>query len=106
MDLDQPYVRLHYTSNGEPVDYRVPLVTTMPHFGGVRWWFACPGQSCGRRAGKLYGGKYYLCRHCHDLTYESAQEAHKHDAALAMIGRDFGLSGREVARLFKREGGL
>ncbi len=40
------YARLHYTveplyGRGDEfnVDYKVPLVTTRPHFGGVRWWF-------------------------------------------------------------------
>jgi hypothetical protein len=65
---------------GEPfdIDYKVPLVTTRPHLGGLRWWFHCPGKGCGRRVGVLYfppgdGVKYYLCRHCYDLAYRSSQ---------------------------------
>ena len=77
-----PYVRLHYslTRSGENLDYKVLLGTTRPRLGGLRWWFICPlvanGRKCGRRVGKLYlppGGKYYGCRHCYDLTYESSQ---------------------------------
>jgi len=80
------WVRLYYAftsgpHEGEEIDYRVPLTTTRPHFGGLRWWFICPGQGCGgRRVGKLYlppGGIYFLCRHCYDLTYRSAQEHDK-----------------------------
>jgi hypothetical protein len=31
--------------------------------------------ACGRRVAILYGpGKYFLCRHCYDLRYESQRE--------------------------------
>ena len=81
-----PWVRLYYTVTpwaGDPVDYdyKIALVSTMPNYGGLRWWFVCPlvtgGRACMRRVGKLYmppGGRYYGCRHCYRLTYESAQE--------------------------------
>ena len=85
---DRPHVRFQYTntrrSTGEKteIDYKVPLVTTPCHFGGVRWWFICPatknGVRCGRRVGKLYcpqGGMYYACRHCHDLSYDSRNDS-------------------------------
>jgi hypothetical protein len=68
----------------------VPLETTRPRFGGVRWWGRChlvadgaphplvgPGVACGRRVGKLYlppGRVYFGCRRCYRLTYRSAQE--------------------------------
>ena len=43
---------------------------TRCHFGGYRTWFLCP--KCERRVAILYGpGKYFLCRHCSNLTYES-----------------------------------
>ena len=60
-DLTDPkaaWLRLHYRWRGEPVDYRVRLVTTKPTYGGLRWWFICPlvrwdgGPS--RRVAKLY----------------------------------------------------
>ncbi len=82
------YAQFQYThtqrSTGEKTecDYRVQLVTTPCHLGGVRWWFICPlsrnGAPCGRRVGTLYcppGGKYYGCRHCYNLSYESRNEA-------------------------------
>jgi hypothetical protein len=35
----------------------------------------------GRRVAKLYGpGKYFLCRHCYDLRYESQREEKGHRA--------------------------
>lgn len=82
------HVRFQYTSTdrntGEKTDYdyKVPLVSTPCNYGGVRWWFVCPssrnGVYCGRRVAKLYcppGGKYYGCRHCYDLSYESRNES-------------------------------
>lgn len=58
----------------------IPLTTTPCHFGGKRFWFRCPfvsdGKSCGRRVGRLYlppGARVFGCRHCHNLTYQSAQ---------------------------------
>jgi hypothetical protein len=62
---------------GEWEDVRepVPLTWTACNFGGERPWFACPGSGCGRRVAVLYGpGRYFLCRHCYDLVYESQRE--------------------------------
>src|SRR6267378_1754068 len=60
------------------------LTSTIPNFGGVRWWFICPliedGVACKRRVKKLFlppGETYFGCRACYNLTYESAQA---HDA--------------------------
>jgi hypothetical protein len=63
----------------EDVSYKVPLAWTPCNFGGERPWFSCPGivngVACGRRVAKLYlRGRYFLCRHCHDLTYASRQQ--------------------------------
>ncbi len=52
----------------------IPLTQTNCYFGGKRWWFICP--SCGRRMGILYRtwrGQPFLCRKCHNLTYESSK---------------------------------
>ncbi len=76
-------VELSYTvgskGNREDILYRVPLSWTPCNFGGFRPWFLCPGVvngiPCGRRVAILYGpGHYFLCRHCHDLSYESQNE--------------------------------
>ena len=88
------WLRLSYTftASGEAVDYRMWLATTCPRFGGLRWWFICPlvvgRRACGRRVGKLYlppAGRYFGCRHCYDLTYESVQ---KHDARVDALRRN------------------
>jgi hypothetical protein len=66
----------------EDVEEPVPLEWTPCNFGGERPWFVCPGVACGRRVAVLYGaGKYFLCRHCYDLRYESQRED-KGDRAL------------------------
>jgi hypothetical protein len=59
----------------EDVHEPVSLDWTACNFGGERPWFICPGADCGRRVAILYGpGRYFLCRHCYDLRYESQRE--------------------------------
>jgi hypothetical protein len=96
LDPTCPWLRLSYTipRTGEALDYLIGLQTTRPRFGGVRWWFTCPlvvnGVPCGRRVGKLYlppGGRYFGCRECYKLTYQSAQE---HDARVGALLKDPG----------------
>lgn len=55
------------------LEYRVLLETTNCYFGGFRYWFSCP--NCFKRVGCLYGGKYFLCRSCHDLSYNSCNKS-------------------------------
>jgi hypothetical protein len=85
-DMAFPYIRLYYTFTRiqERMDYIIRLQTTQPCFGGLRWWFTCPllrlGSPCNHRVSKLYlpsGGRYYGCRHCYNLTYESCQQSDK-----------------------------
>ena len=89
LDTADLWLRLHYTftASGENIDYRIRLTTTRPRFGGLRWWFVCPlivnGRRCNRRVGKLHlppSGRYFGCRHCHDLTYTSCQESRKYSS--------------------------
>ena len=78
---DDPCISLLYGCDGQKVAYYVETVSTQCHFGGRRFWFICPGRvpggaPCRRRVGKLYqppGSRYFLCRHCHDLSYRSRQ---------------------------------
>jgi hypothetical protein len=88
---------------------RVQLLTTKPHFGGTRSWFACPLSSkdeepCGRRVGKLYlppRERRFGCRQCHALTYKSSQESHRYDRLCAlMAGEDSGEVFEAVRRVF------
>jgi hypothetical protein len=48
-------------------------------FGGSRPYFICPGvvygAACGRRTAQLHAsGRYFLCRYCYGLAYESQRE--------------------------------
>jgi hypothetical protein len=62
-------------SEWEDVREPIELAWTACNFGGERPWFLCPGADCGRRVAVLYGpGKYFLCRHCYDLTYQSQRD--------------------------------
>lgn len=54
--------------------YLVPLAYTPATYGGERVWFTC--LSCEKRVRKLYlppRGRYFLCRNCHGLSYETRQ---------------------------------
>ena len=79
-------LRFMYTitdnETGEKKDYNyiIPVVSTPCNYGGKRWWFICPlvvnGRACQRRCRIVYmppGAKYFGCRECHQLTYESRQ---------------------------------
>lgn len=64
-------LRYRLVSTNETLAYNVPLLTTRPNYGGVKWWFGCP--ACRRRVRKLYlppGHKYFVCRRCYRLAYE------------------------------------
>jgi hypothetical protein len=91
------WVRLTYTVNGTPMDYRVRLMTTQPTYGGRRYWFLCPlGRSDDgppRRVAKLYlppGGKYFGSRQAHGLTYISCQESGKYDGLYRRLAAKMG----------------
>lgn len=81
----------HYNGDKESLDYPVRLTASPCRYGGKRWWFICPlvknGVACNRRVLKLFlgGGKYFGCRHCYDLTYESCQE---HDARVNRLAKN------------------
>jgi hypothetical protein len=59
----------------EDVEEPVYFDWTPCNYGGERRWFICPIVGCGNRVAVLYGaGKYFACRHCYNLTYESQRE--------------------------------
>jgi hypothetical protein len=105
------WMRLRYTTNGNPVDYRVGLTRTRPNFGGVRWWFVCPLVRADggppRRVAKLYlppGQIYFGSREAHQLTYTSCQESH--DRLLRRIAAELSTNEAAIRRALKGPGGL
>lgn len=71
-ELDRVTLIYRSRSRGEEwEDIRdpIPLDLTKPNFGGVRYWFICPG--CQRRRKVLYGSRLYRCRECQKMTYSS-----------------------------------
>jgi hypothetical protein len=81
----------------------VSLYTTALNFGGVRWWFRCP--RCGRRCANLYlpRGSLFLCRICHDLTYQSCILGKSMSAFLGSMARQFGLTSPELREAIKED---
>jgi hypothetical protein len=77
METDRMILNYRYRPHGgewEHVEQTISFNRTPCNYGGFRTWFLCP--RCWRRIEVLYGaGKYFLCRHCHDLTYASQQES-------------------------------
>ena len=68
---------LHYRSREnsgewENIESEIFFTKTPCNYGGYRQWFLCP--RCKRRVAVIYGGKYFRCRHCHNLAYSSQQE--------------------------------
>jgi hypothetical protein len=110
-DQGNVWLRLHYQASGEPVDYKVRLVTTTPHYGGLRWWFICPlvrrDGGPPRRVAKLYlppGGKYFGSRESHGLTYRSCQESGKNRKFWATLAADMGTDTRTVRKALRGRG--
>jgi len=82
---ERTYINLQYSHTDrwsgkkESMNYNVDLATTPCNYGGIRYWFICPlfknGQYCGRRVGVIYSiGKWFGCRHCGDIAYQSQFE--------------------------------
>jgi hypothetical protein len=73
--LTLQYTFISGPHKGESVEYAIQITETHPHYGGRRSWFQCP--TCSRRCGKLHLAntqRYFLCRICADLTYQSTRE--------------------------------
>jgi hypothetical protein len=93
---DHMTLQLLYSHNKQPIHDVLGIVTTPCNFGGVRYWFWC---ECGRRVGVLFApGRYWRCRHCYSITYQSSNDSDPRVARLlrdpaaflAMAGRDKG----------------
>ncbi|MBC8316685.1 MAG: hypothetical protein H8E41_02195 [Desulfobulbaceae bacterium] len=66
------YQNKHRGGEWESIEDEISFTWTPCNYGGKRQWFLCP--KCNRRIAVIYGGKFYRCRHCYDLVYDSQQE--------------------------------
>jgi len=55
--------------------------------GWKRFWFLCPG--CGQRVAILYLRKYFSCRQCFGLVYQSQKVTSSHRALSRIRGSDY-----------------
>lgn len=60
----------------------VQLVSSAPHFGGVRYWFLCPRPTCRRRCRVLYrekrtNARALACRRCYPFVYATQRMSPK-----------------------------
>lgn len=98
-------ITLKYRQNDtDDIVLPIRISTTHQPQGGSRYWFTCPNNYCGRRAYKLYmapGTRYFLCRECHNLSYESCNESHKYDSLYAKIGLSMGVPIPSVSRVMR-----
>jgi hypothetical protein len=76
MEEDRMVLNYRHRPRGdewEDIEQIISLSQTLCNYGGYREWFLCP--RCGKRVAILYGaGKYFFCRHCYKLTYESCND--------------------------------
>jgi len=76
-----------FTGTKKQLNYSISLATAPCHYGGLRYWFKCPG--CGKRYACLYsGGSYFLCRLCQNLSYSSQSESHNSQFDLILIAQN------------------
>jgi hypothetical protein len=95
---------LHYMSKGEGIHDWISLVSTVPHYGGRRWWFKCP--STRLRTSKLYlppGADHFASRQAHDLTYRSCQESGEFGRRCRRVARYTGRDEAEVRNSLLRQ---
>ena len=109
IDPEAAWLKLTYTASGNPMDYRVRLVTTQPTYGGRRWWFMCPlafmAGAPPRRVAKLYlppGGRYFGSREAYRLTYTSCQESGKYDGLYRRLAANMGTDAASIRLALKR----
>ena len=77
MEADRMILNYRHKPRGgdrEDVEQNISFDRTPCNYGGHRKWFLCP--RCYKRVAILYGaGKYFFCRHCYQLTYNSCNES-------------------------------
>ncbi|MEH6476222.1 MAG: hypothetical protein V7727_11060 [Sneathiella sp.] len=72
---EDAWLRLIYTVDGETRDYRIYLTTTVPNYGGLRWWFICPITGDKTYTLHTVGGRKFASRKVYNIGYQSQQES-------------------------------
>lgn len=72
--VHKDHLLLRYThKKTEDVEQKIYFTYTPVNYGGKRIWFRCP--FCGRRCAIIYNfEKYFACRLCCGLTYQTCNE--------------------------------
>ena len=97
------YRHRDFEGEWEEVEEPVYFDWTSCNYGGQRRWFICPIVGCGKRVAVLYGaGKYFACRHCYDLAYESQRE-NRYGRAIRRQHKIVERLGGEISDLFYPE---
>ena len=109
-DPDNATLRLIYTVNGRAMDYKVDLVTTVPQYGGRRWWFLCPlaveNDRPPIRVAKLHlppGGRYFASRRIYGLTYRSCQQSGQHESLYQLLAARMGTDSATIRRVLRED---
>lgn len=90
-------LNVYYTYNKtEKISDVIRLDAIPGYFGGKRLYLICPG--CGRRTWYLYFRRFFKCRKCHNLTYQSCNESHTSDRFYAMMAAQLGETMENVRR--------
>jgi hypothetical protein len=70
MAYNSHHSRSSEQDEGEDVDLFIQFDYTDCHYGNQRTWLLCP--HCHKRVAILYSeGKYFICRQCSNLNYQS-----------------------------------
>jgi hypothetical protein len=109
VDLDSASITLDYRVDDQPMRYAVRLVSTVPRFGGRRWWFLCPlARKDGkppRRVAKLHlppGQRYFGSREAYGLTYRSVHESWARRALFRRLAVQMGIDEASMSRALRR----
>lgn len=91
--------QLYVTDPFDGIEMPVTILPRKMYFGGWRKFWQCPW--CSRVCELIYfSSNDYGCRICLELTYSSAQQAHKNDHLLRHMFPNFPL---RLAKKFHRE---
>ncbi len=93
---------IHYyqgSKKEEIISCRLEWEATPCNYGGLRYWFLCPNCRSRRRILYLpFYAKYFACRACYNLTYESQQEGRNQWTALFRVMREMPAIERKLRR--------